>query len=163
MLPVYLSYRPQDASSAARIIRRCDQVYGEYSVQHNPLRSCPTGTRIEQHAENLIASCRMVVILIGRKWAGLDEYGRYRLSTADVPVRAEVLAALRSKLEVVLVLLDGAQMPPAEVIPDELQSIFELPVVRLRSASFDADLDQLFPRPTLRDRLRAHINRWIRS
>jgi hypothetical protein len=153
MLPVYLSYRTQDAHYATRIIERCHQVYGLYSVQHDPLRSCPTGTRIERHVENLIAACRQVIIVIGKDWAGLDEYGRYRLSTADMPVRAEVLAALQSDREIIVMLVDDAGLPDPQVIPEEMQALFEQPVMVLHPATFDRDLDPLFPAPSRKDRI----------
>lgn len=162
MLPIYVSYRPQDAESAAHIIRRCRQVNGQFSVQHDPLRSCPSDTRIEQHVDDLIAACRQILIVIGREWAGLDEYGRYQLSTADIPTRAEVLGALRSGKQTILVLVDDAALPDPAEIPEELQALLNLPIIRLGTETFEQDLSQLFPPATLKERLREWLRRKLR-
>lgn len=154
MPPVYISYRSDDAAVVQRIVTRCLQTYGSYSVILHPEDTQPDDTRLEMHIDNLIYTASTVLLVIGKDWAGLDEFGRFKLSTADVPVQPEVKAALRSGKQVLAVLVNGAKMPALELIPEDLHGIFGLPVIELRETSFRADLNQLIHPPGLMGHLR---------
>ncbi len=154
MPPVYISYRSSDADVVQRIVTRCYQTYGPYSVILHPEDTCPDDTRIEMHIDNLIHTASTVLLVIGPDWAGLDGFGRFKLSTADVPVAPEIKAALRSDKQVIAVLVNGATMPSPELVPEEMHDLYDLPLIELRPASFRADLNQLVHPPTLLDHLR---------
>lgn len=154
MPPVYISYRPEDALIVEQIVQRCVQTYGRYSVILHPVESCLPDIRLEQHVDNLISGSSTVLIVIGQHWAGLDRFGRFRLSTADVPIRAEVWQALRSPKQVLVVLVNGATLPAPELVPDELHGLFALPVLELRSQHLRHDLNHLIHPPTLGQYLR---------
>lgn len=148
MRPIYLSHRPQDEAVAERIVTRALQSYGPYSVTRHPLKNKPDSEPIERHVETIMIGCRKAIILIGQEWAGLDQYGRFRLSTADVPIYAELRAVLKDDLDVLVVLIDDAELPPIAQIPEEFHGFLSLPVVRLREAHFNADLNAIIPPPT---------------
>lgn len=154
MPPIYISYRPVDAPTVEQIVRRCLQTYGQYSVIMNPQQSLPPDTRLETHVDNLIHASSTVLLIVGNEWAGIDQFGRFRLSTADVPIHSEISWALRSEKQVILVLIDGARMPPPDMIPDDLQGIYQLPAVVLRPDSFRHDLNALIHPPNLIEQLR---------
>jgi hypothetical protein len=154
MPPVYISYRSSDANAVQRIVTRCLQTYGPYSVILHPEDTCPDDTRIEMHIDNLIHTASTVLLVIGPDWAGLDEFGRFKLSTADVPVAPEIKAALRSEKQVIAVLVNGGQMPAPELVPEEIHDIYSIPIIELHEESFRADLNQLVHPPSLLDHLR---------
>ena len=149
MSQIYISYRVEDANAVEQIVRRCLQTYGLYSVVMNPEDSCPSMTRLSNHIDNLMAACKTILLVAGRGWAGIDEFGRFKLSSADIPVGEEVRVALRSKKQIILVLVNGAHLPSPDAIPDDLHDIFTLPVARLRPNTFNQDLNQLIPPPAM--------------
>jgi len=154
MPPIYISYRPQDAAITEKIIHRCLQTYGAYSVIVNPQASKLDDVRIENHIDNLIAAASTVLIVIGRDWSGIDQFGRFRLSLADIPVRAEVFHALRSRKQVIVVLVNGARLPDRAHVPDELHGLFDLPMIELRDETLRYDLNNLIHPPSLVSQLR---------
>ncbi|MCA9911920.1 MAG: toll/interleukin-1 receptor domain-containing protein [Anaerolineae bacterium] len=164
MPPVYISYRSNDAAVVQRIVTRCLQTYGPYSVILHPEDSQPDNTRLEIHIDNLIHTASTVLLVIGKDWAGLDEFGRFKLSTADVPIQPEVKASLRSDKQVLVVLVNGVKMPAPELVPEDLHGIFSLPIVELRDESFRADLNQLIHPPTLVGHLRYFFSlEWLNA
>lgn len=154
MRPIYVSFRPQNRAVWQRIKQRAHKRYGRHSVLTST--SMPKADRdpIELHVEMILSACRKLVIIIGRDWAGLDEFGRFRLSTADVPIYAELRGMLRLEIPTVIVLVDGATLPPLEQVPEEFHALYSLPVIRLDEQSFERDLDALIPPPTLSQQLR---------
>lgn len=154
MRPIYISYRLQDRDVVERLVTRALQSYGAYSVLMNPLDSKPDQEPIEPHVEMMMSGCRQALIVVGSDWAGLDEYGRFKLSTADVPIYAELKAALTMSLEVIVVLVKDAHLPSIDLIPEEFHGLLTVPVVTLRPNQFMADLNDLIPPPTLSGMLR---------
>lgn len=164
MSQIYISYRIEDAPIVNRIVRRCLQTYGIYSVVMNPQASYSENASLNHHIDNLMFSVETILLIAGRNWAGIDEYGRFRLSSADMPVSAEVKVALRSDKQVILVLIDDAPMPSPDVVPEDLEDIFQLPVVQLRNKTFNQDLDRLIPPPGLRGFLLYYLSlRWTKN
>jgi hypothetical protein len=82
----------------------------------------------------------VLLVLIGKRWAGSDETGASRLQNARDWVRIEVQTALRRGIKVIPVLLDGATMPAEASLPDELRPLVRLQAVDLRPSRLDADV-----------------------
>jgi hypothetical protein len=98
----------------------------------------------------MMHSSETVLIVIGEEWAGIDEFGRFRLSSADIPLHNELKNALQTEREVLVLLIDGAELPPTKQVPDKFHGIYELPIVCLHPETFYEDLAQFVPAPTLR-------------
>jgi hypothetical protein len=164
MSQIYISYRVEDAPIVKRIVRRCLQTHGIYSVVMNPQNSYSENNSLNNHIDNLMFNVETILLVAGRNWAGIDEFGRFRLSSADIPVSAEVKVALRSGKQVILVLVDDAPMPSPDVVPEDLEGIFQLPVAQLRSKTFNQDLDRLIPPPSLQGFLLYYLSlRWTKN
>jgi hypothetical protein len=58
-------------------------------------------------------------------------------------VRLEIAAALKRQIPVIPILVDGAKIPPANRLPEELQGLARRNALDLRNASFRADMDKL--------------------
>lgn len=157
MPPIYISYRPSDATVVQRIVTRAYQTYGSYSVVMNPEQKRPDRETIDQRVDYLIYSCSTILIVIGPDWTGLDEFGRFKLSTADVPVHQEVKWALQHDRKTIAVLVKGAKLPARDSVPEKLQGILDCLVVELRPKTFRHDLDRLIPAPTIKEQLRYHF------
>ena len=157
MRPIYISYRPKDANIVERIAQRIMLCLGEHALNMNPTKSCPGNVKLDHHIESMMHSSERILIVIGQDWAGIDEYGRFRPSSADVPVYNELKVALRSERDVFIVLIDGAEMPSAKYLGEDLQGLYDLPVLRLRPNLFKADLAEFIPLESLQNGL----NYWL--
>lgn len=159
MRPIYISYRPKDATIVERIAHRIMLSFGEHALNMNPTKSCPGDLKLDYHIETMMHSSEQILIVIGQDWAGVDEYGRFRLSSADIPLYNELKVALRSQRDVIVVLIDGAEMPPVNLLDEEFHDLYGLPVVRLRPKAFKADLADFIPVESLLDR----FNYWCKG
>ena len=69
-------------------------------------------------------SCSVLLALIGRSWpSATNDDGRRRLDDPGDVVRFETACALRRDIPVVPVLLQGARMPRADELPDDLKDL----------------------------------------
>lgn len=151
MSRLYLCYRDQDSPIANLIIDRWRVKNGKHSVVTDPLHDKPDDISLAMHVETKMLHVDAIWIVIGRQWTGVDEYGRYRLSTADIPIYQEVLQALKLDLPITVILVNGIEgLPPPEEVPDELQGIYDLPVMVIDGPQA---LDRLISPPNLWQRV----------
>lgn len=149
MTRVYISYRSSDAAVVRQIYRRAVLAYGNRNVLLNPEDTVPLNTPLENYIENIISGCHVVLIVIGPQWAGIDEYGRFLLSSADVPIQPEVVAAIKNAPRIINVLVNGVQaMPAPDELPENLQPLYDEEIVILRPQHFQADLARLIKPPS---------------
>ncbi|MAU09914.1 MAG: hypothetical protein CL607_08855 [Anaerolineaceae bacterium] len=152
MSRLYLCYRDQDSPIANVIIDRWRVRHGQHSVVNDALYDKPDEISLGMHIETKMLHVDAVWILIGRQWSGIDEYGRYRLSTADIPIFQEISQALKLNLPIAVLLVNGIEgLPPPEEVPEELQGIYDLPLYVIDSPQA---LDRLISPPTLWQRFK---------
>jgi hypothetical protein len=91
-----------------------------------------------------VAECAAFIAVIGPGWSDLkDDAGRRRLDNPHDPVRVEMEAALRRDIHVYPVRVDGAQVPPAERLPDPLKPLVRHQAFEIRPDRFDTDAGEL--------------------
>jgi TIR domain len=91
-----------------------------------------------------VAKCDVLLALVGRTWLDAqNEAGQRVLDNPDDFVRLEIAAALKRQIPVIPILVDGAKIPPANRLPEELQGLARRNALDLRNASFRADMDKL--------------------
>jgi lipoprotein NlpI len=94
--------------------------------------------------ETSVASCDVLIAVIGRRWLDAsDEGGKRRLDNPEDFVRLEISAALRRRVRVIPVLLDGALTPRASELPTELQPLVRRQAVEIRYNRFEDDSERL--------------------
>ncbi len=87
-----------------------------------------------------VAACDVLLALIGTQWLTLtDERGRRRLDNPEDFVRLEVRAALSRGVRVVPILVDGAKMPAADQLPEELMPLTRRQAVEINPVGFNTD------------------------
>ena len=153
MAAIFISYRRNDAWAEARALSTdLTLAFGEDSVFMD-VDSIALGRDFRVVLSELLASCQVMIVLIGPKWLdarGKD--GKRRLDSTDDWVRAEVAAALGRDIPVVPVLVDGAVIPTADQLPADISKLayrnaFELTQQRWKS-DVGALVDRLgLPRP----------------
>jgi len=141
----FISYRRDQSSWPARILR--DELvrrFGEDQVFKDN-DSIDAGQEWPERLDVAIKNASVVLVLIGPAWAdarGND--GERRLENPEDWVRLEVEAALaHDGAAVVPVLVDGASMPAADVLPDSLRPLTSHQAFALSVERWNADLEAL--------------------
>ena len=95
----------------------------------------------------------MLLAVIGRRWASItDADGHRRLDDPDDLVRREIARALeRPDVQVIPVLVDGAQMPAKDELPPDLAPLTRRQACELTDSRWEYDVEKLTRR--LRDLL----------
>lgn len=121
---IFISYRRDDASGyAGRLYDRLVAQFGAHRVFMD-VEGIELGADFVTAIEKAVGSCRVLIVVIGDEWLDIrDGQGRRRLDDPHDFIRLEVAAALSRDIRVVPVLVDGAQMPRAEELPEALQGL----------------------------------------
>ena len=103
------------------------------------------GQDFVQAIESRLTDCRVMLAVIGREWASArDMAGSRRLDEPYDFVRLEIAAALaRPNVLVVPVLVEGAAMPAASELPENIRALARRHAVTVRDETWDADVDRL--------------------
>lgn len=136
-LRIFISYRRGDSAGAAgRIFDRLSAHFGADSVFVD-IGRIPLGVDVSTALEQEISQCNVVLALIGATWVS-------RLSEPTDLIRLEIGLALAQGKVVVPILLDGAAMPAASELPDELRPVAYRNAVSVGyGPSFHRDVDIL--------------------
>jgi hypothetical protein len=85
-----------------------------------------------------------VLVLIGADWADApNERGERRLDDPSDFVRIEIATALRREIPVIPILLNGASMPPADQLPEDVQPLLRRQACALTDVSFRTGVARL--------------------
>jgi TIR domain len=129
---VFISYRRDDAAGFSHAIHdRLVEFLPDERVFID-VHGIETGADFSKRLEAALTQCGVLLVLIGKRWAGSDESGGSRLQDPQDWVRLEVASALRRGITVIPVLLDGASMPAERTLSEELR-----PLTRLNADVWD--------------------------
>ena len=118
---IFISYRRDDGAAHARIIRdRLAAKFGEGRIFLD-VDNLLAGQRFDQELEQVLADCDVVIAVIGPRWVEL--IGAHNTNERPDYVRQELASALLRGIPVIPVLVDGAPLPKAEMLPAEIQSL----------------------------------------
>ncbi len=141
---VFISYRRDDARHpAARLYDRMARRFGRTRVFMD-VDTIHHGFDFRRVLEGHLARTKVMLVVIGPGWADVaDATGRRRLDDPDDFVRMEIAEALRSAPAVIPVRVDGAQMPRAEDLPEDIADLRFRQSVELRPDDFANDVGVL--------------------
>jgi hypothetical protein len=145
MPTTFISYRRDDAAGyAGRLHEALEKRLGHNQVFRD-VDTLEPGQDFVEAIESRLAECRVFIAMIGREWLDArDAAGRRRLDQPDDYVRLEIASALsRRDVRVIPVLIEGASMPPAELLPEALRPLTRKQAVHLRDDAWDHDVDRL--------------------
>ena len=153
MQGIFISYRRLDSQSAAG--RLADHLR-EHLPQVPLFRDVETiepGVDFVEAINRALQSCGVLLAVIGPRWVSLtDVNGKRRLDDPNDYTRLEIVTALqRSDVRVIPVLVEGAQMPDAGQLPEDLQSLCRRNAIELSDKRWEYDVTQL--RDTLKKAL----------
>jgi hypothetical protein len=129
---VFISYRTDDTRPWAITIRdHLARTFGERQVFLD-VDSIEAGQWRTQ-VDRALNQCAIVVLLIGRRWhTAADADGHARLLAVDDVHRYEVATALANpRVTVIPVLVDGASVPRAPDLPEDLRALLTCQAIEI--------------------------------
>jgi hypothetical protein len=141
---IFISYRREDASYPAG--RLYDNLHSRFPQNEifMDVDSIKPGIDFIETIEERVDSCDVLVAVIGKRWlSAADEEGRRRLDNPEDFVRLEVGTALKRGVLVIPVLVEGASMPRAAELPEELKPLARRNALSLSHERFRADSERL--------------------
>jgi hypothetical protein len=140
---IFISYRREEtAYPAGWLFDRLEARYGEEQI-FKDVDSIAPGEDFVERITTAVASCDVLLALIGDEWLTVADEGGRRLDNPKDFVRVEIEAALARKVRVVPVLVDGAAMPEAEQLPPSLAPLSRRQALELSPQRFDFDTNRL--------------------
>jgi hypothetical protein len=121
---IFISYRRDDSEGeAGRLFDDLTRSFGENSVFMDVSAIAP-GVDFRQAIDENIASCGVLLALIGPSWASIkNKAGLRRLDDANDLVRLEIASALRRNIAVIPVLVHEAKMPSPDELPEDVKNL----------------------------------------
>jgi hypothetical protein len=144
---VFISYRREDSEGQARALSlELVGLLGKESVFMD-VDSIALGRDFRQVLQERLGSCEVMIALIGPGWLNAkDDSGTRRVDSPTDFVRQEIAAALKRNIPVIPVLVQGAQVPPPERLPDDLKDLSYRNGFELGHSTWDSDVREMVKR-----------------
>lgn len=140
---VFISYRRDDSSGYAQAVynKLCEHL-GQSQIIFD-VDTIEPGVDFIEFIEKALGTCDVLIALIGRSWLTVsDEQGRKIDNPKDL-VRLEIATALRRNIRLIPALLEGAHMPRAEELPEDVQSLTRRNAIEISNSRFKTDMNIL--------------------
>jgi hypothetical protein len=159
MTGIFINYRRDDAPGVAG--RLYDHLAKSFSRRDLfiDVDAIKPGLDFVKQLDTQVSQCDVLLALIGPHWLKAeDEQGGQRLQGDRDYVRIEIAAALKRDIPVIPVLINGADMPVEDELPEDLKSLSRRHALDLRHTRFAADADAIAA--ALKDALPKRKSRW---
>jgi hypothetical protein len=138
---IFVNYRRSDtAGYAGRLADDLDEHFRENMVFHD-IDSIAPGTDFVEATQRAIGSAEVLLAVIGRSWLNATNFKR--LQDPKDYVRLEILTALNRDTRVIPVLVEGASMPSADQLPEDLSPLTRRNAFELHENSWGNDVQRL--------------------
>jgi hypothetical protein len=137
---IFISYRRDDTPwCAGRLHDVLSRVFDPHTIFMD-VESIEGGDQFKARIAKGIADSEVVIVLIGRRWLGVDAAtGRRRIDDPKDFVQKEIAEALDQGKAVVPVLVDDATLPARAELPESMARIVDRQAEHLRYADFEQD------------------------
>lgn len=139
---IFIGYRRADtAIAAATLCARLRQAFPKRPIFLD--LGIAAGADYRAAIRKGLSNSRVSLILIGPRWLEAEPDSVPRILDPNDLVRFEVASALELHLRVIPVLVDGAKMPNASELPDDIKAFAYCQAKTLRAADLDVDITGL--------------------
>lgn len=141
---IFISYRREDTSGeSGRLKDKLEQVFGQENIFYD-VETLEAGLNFDQSIAKALGESKVLLAMIGPHWLKVaDSKGISRLQKPDDWVRKEIAEALQRELRVIPVLVNGAEMPDPEDLPQELKELSLKHAQELTSSRWNYDVGEL--------------------
>ena len=138
---IFVSYRRKDsAGHAGRLFDRLREHFGAARVFRD-VDQLKGGDDFVEALARAVDSCDVFILVIGRDWLDArNEGGQRRLDDPQDFIRLEVETALRRKVLLLPVLVEGAAMPEPSDLPEALSPLARRQAIELSEHRWDFDV-----------------------
>jgi hypothetical protein len=141
---IFINYRRSDSGGYAGRIYDALNAHADSWHVFMDIDTIDPGEDFAEVIDRSLETCDLVIAVIGRQWLEItDARGRRRLEHPDDFVRLELLAALDRTVRVIPALVQGAEMPSSEDLPDELMKLARRNAFELSDARWHYDIGRL--------------------
>ena len=142
---IFINYRRDDEPGFVHaLFPRLEAAFGRNRLFMDVEGYIAAGDDFVEVLDGQVAQCDVLLVIIGPRWLDAkDESGSRRLENPDDFVRIEIVAALTKKKRVIPVLVNNAQVPRGDRLPDDLKPLARRNAVRLAHERFAADCEGL--------------------
>lgn len=140
---VFISYRRDDSSGYAHAVfnKLCEHL-GQSQVIFD-VDTIKPGVDFIEFIEKALETCEVLIALIGKNWLTMSDTQGRKIDNPNDLVRLEIATALRRNIRLIPALLDGAQMPRAEELPEDMHPLARRNAIEISNNRFKADMDIL--------------------
>ena len=145
MARIFISYRREDSDIwVSRLVEELRKHFPPEQVFQD-IASIDPGANFRDTLEKALGSAAVMLAVIGRGWlSAIDKQGRRRLDLPGDFVRLEVAESLRRPgVRVFPILVNGAEMPSEEDLPDPLKELHLRQAFELTVRHWHSDVAQL--------------------
>ncbi len=141
---IFISYRRSDSAGyAGRLYDYLKNYFGSGRIFFD-VDTIQAGVNFEQKINTELDNSDAVLVLIGNQWLDCkDKDGKRRLDDPHDYVRLEVATALGKNIVVIPILLQRAQMPSSNELPDTLYDLSRRNAIRLNDDHWNSDSNLL--------------------
>ena len=139
---IFISYREKDSSGeAGRLVDSLKEYFLDHQIFMD-IDKIEPGVDFTDAISHSLECCDVMLAIIGPRWMG--EIGQSsRIKNDDDWVRLEIATALKRNIRVVPVLVDGAELPTAEELPEDLQSLLKRQAYEISNKRWRYDTNEL--------------------
>ena len=142
---IFISYRRSDDPGFALFVHeRLEQEFGRANLFMDVEGHIKPGDDFVKVLNDWVAQCDVLLAIIGEDWIeARDEDGNRRLEKESDFVRIEIASALKLGKRVIPVLVNKAEMPRADELPESLKLLARRNAVAIRPTRSKADREGL--------------------
>ena len=140
---IFVSYRREDSSGhAGRLFDNLVDHFGKDRIFMD-IDAIEAGEDFVEVIERAVSSCDILIAIIGQRWLrSQKETGNWFDNPNDF-VRLEISSALNRDILVIPVLVEKANMPKPQELPEDLKRLCRRNAVELSDLRWQHDVDQL--------------------
>ena len=141
---IFISYRREDSSGeSGRLKDKLEQVFGQENIFYD-VETLEAGINFDQSISKALNESKILLAMIGPHWLKVtDEKGNPRIHNEGDWVKKEISLALSRNIRVIPILVNGAKMPEASELPEELQELSLKHAQELSSSRWNYDVGEL--------------------
>jgi TIR domain len=146
MKSIFISYRRESTAGEARALAT------DLGKKHRirtfvDVDNIALGHDFREILKQQLSMCDQMLVLIGRDWAICkNEFGQSRLEDPEDYVRTEISAALNREIPVTPILVQGARMPAAKDLPQDIRGLASRQGFELSHSRWESDFSELVRR-----------------
>ncbi len=144
MAGIFISYRRSDSTgSTGRLTSELKARFPDSAIFRD-INSIEAGANFIEAIDTAIQSCAVLLAVMGPRWLSVTgDTGGRRIDDSKDLVRLEIGAALQRGVRVIPILVEGATMPPAHELPEDIRALASRHAHELSDSRWDHDVDQL--------------------